>query len=110
MQGTDGNFYGATYRGGSSGYGTAFKLSAGLGPFIRTVASSGKIGSSVLILGNGVTGTTRVTFNGTAASSFVVASDTSLTAVVPSGATTGPVVVTTPGGVLASNVSFRISK
>jgi hypothetical protein len=27
---------------------------------------------------------------------------------VPSGATTGKVVVTTPGGTLASNVSFRI--
>jgi hypothetical protein len=31
-----------------------------------------------------------------------------MTAIVPSGATTGPVVVTAPGGALTSNVSFRI--
>jgi hypothetical protein len=33
-----------------------------------------------------------------------------MTAVVPSGATTGPVVVTTPSGPLTSNASFRISQ
>ena len=37
-------------------------------------------------------------------------SDTYMTAVVPAGATTGPVVVTTPVGLLSSNVNFRISK
>jgi hypothetical protein len=39
-----------------------------------------------------------------------VVSDTYMTAVVPSGATTGPVVVATPSGALTSNVSFRISQ
>jgi hypothetical protein len=43
-----------------------------------------------------------------AASNFTVVSDTYMTAVVPSGATTGKVVVTTPSGALASNVNFRI--
>jgi hypothetical protein len=62
------------------------------------------------ILGQGLTGTTSVTFNGLPASSFSVVSDTYMTAVVPSGATTGPVVVTMPTGPLTSNVSFRISK
>jgi hypothetical protein len=38
-----------------------------------------------------------------------VASGTFLTAVIPSGATTGKVVVTTPGGALTSNVNFRIT-
>lgn len=33
-----------------------------------------------------------------------------MTAVVPAGATTGPVVVTTPSGALTSNVNFRIAK
>src|SRR5260370_33209832 len=60
------------------------------------------------ILGQGLTGTTSVTFNGVAATSFKVGSDTFMTAVVPSGATTGPVVVTTPGGTLNTNVSFRV--
>ena len=108
MQGTDGNFYGATYRGGPSGYGTAFKLSTELGPFIQTVTSSGKVGSSVFILGNGLTGTTTVTFNGTAAG-FTVVSSTEITATVPKGATTGPVLVTTPGGTLKSNKAFSIT-
>ncbi len=31
-----------------------------------------------------------------------------MTAVVPSGATTGKVVVSTPGGALTSNVNFRV--
>jgi hypothetical protein len=49
-----------------------------------------------------------VTFNGVAATSFKVLTDTFMTAVVPSGATTGPVLVTTPGGALTSNKNFRI--
>jgi hypothetical protein len=53
-------------------------------------------------------GTTSVSFNGIAAPSFKVLSDTYLTAVVPSGATTGPVVVTTPGGTLTSNKNFVV--
>jgi hypothetical protein len=80
----------------------------GLGPFITFVQPTGRVGRSAQILGQGLTGTTSVTFNGVAATSFKVASDTFMTAVVPSGATTGKVVVTTPGGALTSNVSFRI--
>ena len=45
-----------------------------------------------------------------AATKFSVASDTYMTVVVPTGATTGPVVVTTPTGKLTSKVNFRISK
>lgn len=80
----------------------------GLGPFITFVRSTGNVGGPVQILGQGLTGTTGVTFNGIPATAFSVVSDTYLTAVVPGGATTGPVVVTTPGGTLTSNVSFRI--
>ena len=64
--------------------------------------------SGRLRLGNRLLGTTTVTFNGVPATSFTVQSDTYMTAVVPSGATTGKVVVTTPGGTLTSNVNFRI--
>ena len=59
--------------------------------------------------GQGLTGTTHVTFNGVAATKFSVVSDTYMTAVVPAGATTGAVVVATPAGNLTSNVSFRIT-
>ncbi len=72
------------------------------------VRYTGKVGSAVQILGQGFTGTTSVTFNGVAASNFNVISDTYMTAVVPSGATTGAVVVTTPSGKLTSNKNFRV--
>jgi hypothetical protein len=95
--------------GGAEGYGSIFSLNMGLGPFVAFVVPVGAAGQSAQILGQGFTGTTAVTFNGVPATSFKVASDTFLTAVVPSGATTGKVVVTTPGGTLTSNVNFRIT-
>ena len=73
---------------------------------MRLVRSFGKVGTTVGILGQGFTGATAVAFNG-APATYNVKPDTFLTAVVPSGATTGKVVVT-PGGMLTSNVSFRI--
>jgi len=56
------------------------------------------------------TGTTSVSFNGKAAQKFRIVSDTYLTAVVPSGAATGFVTVTTPGGKLKSNKRFRVTR
>ena len=108
MQATNGTFYGTTTFGGTQGNGVFFSLSMGLGPFVETIPTSGKVGSRVVILGNGLTGTTAVTFNGTTAA-FSVVSDTEITATVPNGATTGKLRVTTPGGTLASNVSFRVT-
>jgi hypothetical protein len=75
---------------------------------VNFVRGSGKVGWRVEILGQGFTGTTGVSFNGTAAN-FVVQSDTYLTATIPQGATTGFVSVTTPGGTLQSNVVFRVT-
>jgi uncharacterized repeat protein (TIGR03803 family) len=112
-QATNGNFYGVTYYGGDNKdcgglpCGTLFSISVGLGPFVEANPNFGKVGSSVRILGNGLTGTTSVTFNGTSAK-FKVESDTYLKTEVPSGATTGTIVVTTPSGTLSSNVPFVI--
>ncbi len=107
FQATNGSIYGTTYGGGTLGGGTIFSLSVGLAPFISLVRDSGKIGSPIGILGQGFTGTTDVSVNGTAAT-FSVVSDTYLTAKVPSGATTGFVTVTTPSGTLTSNKIFRV--
>jgi uncharacterized repeat protein (TIGR03803 family) len=108
LQHTDGLLYGTAQFGGANGYGSVYTLDMGLGPFITFVRSTGGVGQTAQILGQGLTGTTAVSFNGVAATSFKVVSDTFMTAVVPSGATTGPVVVTTPGGTLTSNKSFTI--
>lgn len=79
-----------------------------LGPFVTLVRNTGGVAQAAQILGQGFTGTTAVTFNGAQATSFKVLNDTYMTAVIPSGATTGPVVVTTPSGALTSNKNFRI--
>ena len=109
-QDTNGKFYGTTYQGGRYGYGTVYSLDMGLGPFVSFVLPAGRVGQQVQILGQGLTGTTSVSFGGVPATSFNVLRDTYMTAVVPSGAATGPVVVTTPTGSLTSNVSFRVLK
>jgi hypothetical protein len=108
MQSTNGDFYGTTYFGGSGGnLGSIFSLSVGLGPFIETQTTFGKVGAAVDILGTNLTGATKVTFNGTNAT-FRVASSSEITTTVPTGATTGTVEVVTPGGTLLSSVPFRV--
>jgi uncharacterized repeat protein (TIGR03803 family) len=109
FQATNGAFYGTANEGGAGDSGTIFRLSGGIGPFIAFVQPTGKVGKTAQILGQGLTGTSSVTFNGVAATKFSVVSDTYMTAVVPAGATTGAVVVATPAGNLTSNVSFRIT-
>jgi uncharacterized repeat protein (TIGR03803 family) len=110
LQHTNGMFYGLTEWGGPNYYGGLYSLDMGLGPFISFVRPTGKVGQTAEILGQGLTGTTSVSFNGIPATSYSVVSDTYLTAVVPSGVATGPVVVNTAAGTLTSNVDFRISK
>src|SRR5579862_1393061 len=117
VQRTDGTFYGTTQIGGDSscnsndfpaGCGTVFNLSTGLGPFVRANPAFGKIGRTIGILGNDLTGTSSVTFNGVAATAFTVLADTFIKATVPSGATTGAIQVTTPSGTLSSNAPFQV--
>jgi uncharacterized repeat protein (TIGR03803 family) len=106
VQGTDGKFYGSYYDYSSA----LFNLGTGLSPFVSFVVPSAKVGQTAQILGQGFTGTTSVAFNGVAAAKFTVVSDTYMTAVVPAGATSGAVVVTTPTGALTSNKSFLVAK
>jgi uncharacterized repeat protein (TIGR03803 family) len=108
VQGTDGNFYGTTSGGGLQSGGTAFNLSMGLKPFIRTVTGSGAPGASVIVLGTNLTGATGVTFNGVSAA-YSVVSSSEITTTVPAGATSGRVSVKTPHGTLTSNGKFLIT-
>jgi uncharacterized repeat protein (TIGR03803 family) len=108
LQHTNGLLYGETCCGGSAGNGVFYSLDVGLSPFVSFVRSSGIVGDTAQILGQGFTGTTAVSFNGIPAA-FTVVSDTYLTATVPAGATTGFVTVTEPSGTLKSNPIFRVT-
>ena len=109
VEATTGDFYGTTSEGGANLDGTVFGLAVGLGPFVETRPTSGKMGAKVVILGNNLNGTTSVTFNGTAAV-FEVVSASLIKTTVPQGATTGYVTVTTPKNKLKSNIVFRVKK
>lgn len=100
IQGTDGSFYGTTVS-------TVFRLSVGLGPFVVTQRTIGRVGSPVNILGTDLTGTTSVTLNGIPAA-FIVVSASEIKTTVPRGATTGFVQVVTPDATLSSNLIFRV--
>ena len=84
-----------------------YRFNHGLKPFVKLMTKSGKPGQTVEILGQGLTGTTKVIF-GTGSASFTVISDTYMTAVVPVTGTTGSVKVTTPSGVLTSTQIFKV--
>lgn len=117
VQATSGALYGTTSQGGNNnscsffneeeGCGTVFTLSVGLGPFVKTLPTSGRVGAVVKILGSHLTNATGVTFNQTAAT-FTVVSASEITTTVPAGASSGRVQVTLPGQTLSSNVPFRV--
>jgi uncharacterized repeat protein (TIGR03803 family) len=120
VQHTNGLLYGVTSFGGAfsgfgydcslnsnDGCGVVYSWNGSLPPFVSTVQLMGAVGSTIEILGQGFTSTTTVSFNGTAASA-TIQSGTSLFATVPTGATTGPVTVTTSTGTLTSNRPFIV--
>jgi len=107
MQHTNGTIYGLADGGGPDGDGVLYSFDLGLSPFAKLLPVAGRSGSVIGILGQGFTGTTSVSFNGTAAA-FKIISDTFLEATVPAGAATGAVTVSTGGGILISNQQFRV--
>jgi hypothetical protein len=62
----------------------------------------------VTLSGIGLSGITAVKFNGVPATTFSGGSGTSSTAVVPSGATSGKISVTTAAGTVQSAAAFAI--
>ena len=108
FQGTDGSFYAPTFLGGANGDGTVFSLSVGLGPFVETVPTSGKVGTPLTILGTELTAATSVRLGGKEAA-FTVVSASEITATVPPDARTGFVTVHTPSGTLKSNMKIRVT-
>jgi uncharacterized repeat protein (TIGR03803 family) len=110
VQDTNGGFYGTTWQsyGNDQSYGTVFRLSEGLRPFVKVWPPFGTVGAAVEILGTDLSGATSVSFNGTAAV-FTVVSGSHISATVSAGASTGSVQVVTPSGTVSSNAPFRVS-
>ena len=69
---------------------------------------AGPVGTTVTITGTGLSGATQVRFNGVLATNFGVNSDTRITAVVPTGASTGKITVVTRGGSDTSTNKFTV--
>ena len=112
VQHTNGRIYGVTLGGSvnggcSEGCGTIYAYSAGLPPFVESIPNFASVGARIRILSTKLTNASRVTFNGIPAK-FSVVSPGFIKATVPAGATTGPIKVETPSGVLTSNMPFEI--
>lgn len=110
VQHTNGTIYGTPLNGGPFDVGVFYSLvqSAPIAPFVSVVGyAGGKAGQTVEILGDGLTGTTSVTF-GSGAAAFTVVSDTYMTAVVPAAGTTGTISVTAPTATLLSKQTFKV--
>src|SRR6266508_5053237 len=72
--------------------------------------TSGPVGTSVTISGTNFTGATQVSINNVNAPCFAVNGEgTRITVAVPTGATTGPIRVTTPGGTATSSTNFTVT-
>ncbi len=69
--------------------------------------TSAHVGTKVTISGGSFVGTTRVSFNGTSAA-FRAKSTNTVTATVPTGATSGKITVTNAGGSTTSAMSFTV--
>jgi hypothetical protein len=105
---TNGLLYGSTYQGGQYSLGLVYSVDKGMKPFIALQSKSGKVGTSVNILGQGFNSATNVSFNGTSAA-FSVVSDTFMTATIPAAGTKpGFVTVTEGAGTLTSSFKFKV--
>ena len=81
---------------------------APVGTFDTFSPDRGQVGHAVILTGTQFTGATRVVF-GHRSAPFTVDSNTQITATVPDGARTGPILVRMPGGTFSS-VSHYIVK
>ena len=88
---------------GSQAY--SLSITAGITSF---TPDHGNTNTRVLINGVGFTGVSSVTFNGQPAASFAFLSDMQVRAIVPAGATTGKIGLTTPAGTTSSLTNFTI--
>ncbi len=95
--------------GNTSEFALDIVLASTAAPTVASLSPDhGPAGTSVTITGSGFAGATAVAFGGTAAQSFAVGSDSTITATVAAGTSTGPVSVTGPGGTATSSALFYL--
>ena len=111
VQGSDGNLYGTAPGGSMYNDGFVFEYVTGAPPPLPSLSyarpTSAAPGTTVLIHGNNFLAASAVAFNGVPAT-FTVIDVEYISAVVPAGATTGLVTVTTPNGTGTSKQSFTV--
>jgi len=113
VQASDGKLYGAAANAGTYQGGTIFSLDLGLPKPLPRISyigpKSGDAGDTVLLFGSNLFSTSAVSFNGTPATSFEVPSSQGVWVKVPTGATTGPITLTTPAGTVTTMEIFTIN-
>jgi hypothetical protein len=108
--------YGTTPSGGGSTcfggacFGTFLSVATGDVPFVKLEPTqrTGFVGASVGMFGQGFSSASVVKFGGVAATSVTHSGTTYLTAVVPAGAHTGAVTVTTGTTTLTSSQTYKV--
>ena len=117
IQNTNGLLYGTTPSGGGGGggcpntcQGTFFSVATGDAAFVslEPTQKTGNVGAKVGLFGQGFTSASVVKFGGVAAQSVTLSGTTYLTAVVPAGAHTGAVTVTTGATTLTSPQTYKV--
>ncbi len=112
LLGSDGIVYGTTTIGGKYGGGTVFAMDAGLTkpkPQPREFTpQSGSPGTQITIWGHNLL-SASVEFNGVPATAASNSGSSYVLATVPTGATSGPITVNTPGGTSTTRASFTVN-
>jgi hypothetical protein len=117
IQNTNGLVYGTTPSGGGGSggcpntcQGTFFSVATGDKPFVslEPTQKTGNVGAKVGMFGQGFTSASVVKFGGVTSASVTLSGATYLTAVVPAGAHTGPVTVTTGSTILTSPQTYKV--
>ena len=102
--GPDGALWFTNYYGNSIG-----RITTTVTPWIvGFTPTSGPVGTTVTITGRNLRYATQVAFNGTAAT-IVSNTATEIVTIVPAGATTGPISITTPAGTATRTTTFKVT-
>jgi hypothetical protein len=100
-----------TSAGGVSTFNTSFRVSGNalnstISSFSPTYGAS--VGGTVTLVGTNLAGVSAISVGGIAITQFTIASNTGLSFIIPAGAASGPIVLTTPGGSVTSASNLTI--